>query len=421
MTYIFFIVLSLVSGAYADTGLDNSIKVFQLEAMPPTPTKREALFMAGQNLFHNKILSAKGNISCVSCHSPQGASADALPLGIGEGGEGFGKERHQSQGAILDRHTMALFNLGVGNIQNYMWDSRIKRNFRGFWTTPEPGLNGPNPRLSDEAATFDSLLAVQAIFPIANHLEMAGQESTMTNTEAWSGALKRVIENRVISGLLREAYPEAKKINIAHIGNALAEFERHEFVSDQTPWDLYIRGQKQHMNPKMIRGAKIFIGKANCIFCHQGEHLSTFGTQNIGVPQLKFADQGEAAIDPRGFNDFAFRIAPLRNVGITAPYMHSGVFSDLREVIEHYNEPAASFENFKWKGAGAAYREEISLFTDPEFMRQKSQHITAGLKKKLDLTAEEKEDLHCFLKVALTDLRYQKRLSDDIVDCAPIF
>ena len=332
----------------------------------------------------------------------------------------MGKNRHQSQGKILDRHTMALFNLGTGNIQNYFWDSRVKREFRGWWMTPEVGLNGPNPKLAEISSTFDSLLAVQAIFPISNHDEMAGQNSKLTNVEAWDGAMKRIYQNKVLTDILKKAYPEAKTLNIAHVGNALAEFERHEFVANKTPWDLYIRGQKQYMNPRMIKGAKIFIGKANCIFCHQGQHLSTFGTQNIGTPQLRFGDRGEQEVNPNGFNEFAFRIPPLRNVGVTAPYMHSGVFENLREVINHYNDPAESFRTFVWKGNTSHYREEVKLFTEPSFMKLKAQHITAGLKKKLDLTEDEKEDLHCFLKVGLTDLNYQKRLLDDIEDCPPI-
>lgn len=218
---------------------------------------------------------------------------------------------------------------------------------------------------------------------------------------------------------MNKAFPGAT-INIAHIGNAIAEFERHEFLANKTPFDLYIRGQKQFMNERMVKGAKLFIGKANCLFCHQGPHLSTFGTQNIGIPQLNEEDRGEEAVNPAAFSAFAFRIAPLRNVGVTAPYMHSGVFADLREVINHYNEPTVSVRNYVWKETPRNYRDEIKSFHDSGFEAEITRNLSGGLSRKLNLTDEEKEDLRCFIQVGLTDLAYQKRLKDDISQCPPV-
>lgn len=412
MTYLFLALLGFTTGVIADASLDASIRSLQITPLPDPAPKREALFKAGQRLFHDKNLSGNRNISCVHCHSPQGASADGLPLGLGEGAEGMGDRRQQSQGKILDRHTPPLFNLGSGVVQNYFWDARVRKDFRGWWMTPEPALNGPTPVLSEVAKTFDSLLAVQAIFPIANHDEMAGQGSTATNTETWNETMSRVTQNQIVMGLLQEAYPETTSFNIAHVGNAIAEFERHEFVANKTPWDLYLRGQKSAMNPRMVKGAKLFIGKANCLFCHQGPHLTTFGTQNIGVPQLRFEDQGQ--------EDYAFRIAPLRNVGVTAPYMHTGVFTDLRQVIDHYDGAEISFISYVWKHTPPNYREEIRLFSEPSFLVAKAKRLSPMVRRPLNLSSEEKEDLRCFLQVGLTDLNYQRDLRDDIEDCAPV-
>lgn len=417
MIFLFFI-FSL--GAFADSTLDIQIRQFQIEALADPAPKREALYTAGAHLFHNKILSGNNNTACVSCHSPQGFTADGLPLGLGEGAEGFGRKRRQESGKILARHTPSLFNIGSERIPNYFWDARVRKDFRGWWITPEPAINGANPKLKDIAKTFDSLLSVQAVFPIANPDEMLGQGSPLTNIQAWELVLKKVLSDKKLSDLMKKAYPDVTVFNIAHIGNALAEFERQEFVANKTPWDLYIRGQKQYMNERMVRGAKLFIGKANCLFCHQGPHLTTFGTQNVGIPQLNEEDRGEETVNPAALTAFAFRIAPLRNVGVTAPYMHSGVFADLREVINHYNEPAASVRTYVWKETPPNYREEIKPYKEPGFQRDIIANLTGGLSPKLNLTPEEKEDLRCFIQVGLTDLSYQKHLKDDVPSCQPI-
>lgn len=193
---ISFLFLLLSSGAFADSALDIQIRQFQIEALEGPAPKRVELYNAGAHLFHNKILSGNNNTACVSCHSPQGFSADSLPLGLGEGAEGFGKKRTQVRGKILPRHTPHLFNVGSERITNYFWDARVRKDFRGWWITPEPSINGANPRLKEIAKTFDSLLSVQAVFPIANPDEMLGQGSTLSTTEAWEAVTKKILADK---------------------------------------------------------------------------------------------------------------------------------------------------------------------------------------------------------------------------------
>lgn len=410
----FFALLSIFTYAQAQSSLDLYIKQFEMVPMHDAPIKKKALFELGKKLFNDNLLSGNENISCATCHSATGFSADSLPLGIGEAGN------------TLNRGTPALFNLGFPDISFMFWDGRVREDFRGGWITPEPKLN-------EIASGFDSLLAVQAIFPLSNPEEMLGLHSKLSNKEAWESVLTKIFEGHSkisYQSLFEKAFPGVQKFNIAHVGNALAEFKRHEFLANQTPWDLYLKGKKEFLSERMKRGAQLFITKANCIFCHTGPHLSSFGFQNIGVPQIGAGfkngdDKGRFENTGSKFDLYAFRIAPLRNVALTAPYMHSGAFKTLWEVIEHYNFPMKSIQNFIWDSKHPSYQQDILLNTDPEVLTLKAKMLTRGLKPQMGLTQEEKTDLYCFLAVGLTDMKVQKELLsrkfiDQIEDCAPV-
>lgn len=422
----FFALLSLLSYAQTESQLDIYIKQFEMEPQFEAPAKRVVLFELGKKLFHDERLSGKENISCSSCHSVEGFSADGLPLGLGEGAQGLGLLRHQSQGNILSRGTPALYNLGLPGISFMFWDGRVHEDFRGGWVTPEP-------KLKSVAPDFDSLLAVQAIFPLSNPDEMLGKESKLSHLEAWENVMTKIFSGEMekeYKKLFQKAYPTRNSFNISHVGNALAEFERHEFLANRTPWDLYLKGKKDVFTPRMARGAVTFMVKANCIFCHTGPHLSSFGFQNVGVPQIGPGfkdgdDRGRFENTGKKFDLYTFKIAPLRNVALTAPYMHSGAFKTLWQVIDHYNQPMNSIEKFQWDPINQSFRENLNLNTDPNVLALKAKMISGGLKPLIGLNQEEKTDLYCFLAVALTDMKHQNdlrrlNLIDEIEDCAPV-
>ncbi len=417
-----------------DRDLSSYVQMMNLKGLPSAPTKRKALYQLGLRLFYDKQLSGKDNISCGSCHSLGGYSADTLPLAVGEGAEGLAEKRVQHMGALIPRHTPGLYNLGLPGVNSFFWDGRVMRHQQGGWLTPEPGLNGPNPALKDIASTLDSLLAVQALFPLTNPEEMLGQGSTLSKVEAWEFIMNKIFTGRLGASyqrFFREAYPGVEKFNIGHLANALAELERHHFIANDTPWDRYLRGQKQFLSQRMKRGAVIFLGpKGTCTNCHTGEHFSSFGFQNIGVPQI---GPGVLNGDDRGLMEFTgaethkyrFRVSPLRNVALTAPYMHSGAFNTMWEVIEHYVHPMRSLHHFKWDPRHPRYRENLNLDTRSSTIQARTQTLAQNLPRRLDLSAEDKEDLYCFLMVGLTDLKLQadlktKGVLNEIDDCSPV-
>src|SRR5207249_8763981 len=93
------------------------------------------------------------------------------------------------------------------------------------------------------------------------------------------------------------------------------------------------------------RGALLFFGKAQCSSCHSGALLGGGSFANAGVPQIGPGtgdaaplDLGRGGLKDQSFYKFAFRVTPLRNVELTAPYMHDGAFPTLEAVVRHYND-----------------------------------------------------------------------------------
>ena len=413
-----FLVLIFLLPAMGQTNLDHYIIKFKYQplSMPP---KREALYELGLALFNDQNLSGKKNISCSSCHSVDGFSADTLPLGLGEGAFGTGKNRMQKDGLIITRHTQSLYNVGHPSRRMFFWDARVNRTRRGILTTPEPKFNGENPELKEIVDTFESPLAVQTIFPLTNPEEMLGKESKLTRVEAWDLVMKKIFEGTQkyeYEKLFRKAYPEVKSYNIAHAGNALAELIRHHFAATETPWDLYLRGNKTILTERMKNGAVLFNSKARCVFCHNGDLFASQTLHNIGVPQL--------GADDKGSGSYRFKVPALRNVAITAPYMHSGVFKTLREVVEHYDDPVASLREFKWNPIHPQYDGPLNLDNDPVNNDNRERTLSRSLTRNLNLNQDEKDDLICFLTVALTDISLQNELLkqgvvNEISDCSP--
>lgn len=419
MLPIFF--LTLTMSVFAQNDLSYYISRWKYKPLEVAP-KRTALYNLGSKLFSLKALAGNNNISCQDCHSKESFTADGLPLGLGEGATGVGKNRTQREGLVLARHSMSLYNTGMKDFDDLFWDGRVSRDVFGGWSTPERKLNGNEPELKEVAATFDSTLSVQTLFPLASPEEMLGKNSKLTRLEAWDQVLKKALEN--YRPLFHEAYPDVQTFNIAHVGNALAEFIRHEFLAINTPWDQYLRGKKDVLSVRMKRGAVLFHSRANCIFCHNGNQFTNFSFENIGVPQIHADDPGRFAVTRNPRDLYAFKVPPLRNVGVTAPYMHSGVFKNLREVVEHYSEPVQSLRNFTWNAHHPSYHDPLILDTDGVRNDNREKTMSTMLARKLTLNQEEKNDLICFLAVALTDISLQNEVLkngalDGISDCLP--
>ncbi|MBL0049413.1 MAG: c-type cytochrome [Bacteroidetes bacterium] len=283
-----------------------------------TPESTAAL---GKLLFFDPILSQDKSISCASCHKPEFAYADTVAFSNGVAGN------------KTTRNVPSAMNMMYRDI--YFWDGRA------------------------------NTLEEQAIFPIENPVEM--------NLKIGE-AIKRLNASPSYVSYFKLLYNE--KPNKKNLALALASFER-TLETSATPFDKFAKGDSSAISESAKRGQLIFNQKGHCFDCHFGPDFTGDEFKNIGLYNEKeLNDAGRFSITKNGIDKGKFKVPGLRNVAVTAPYMHNGMFTTLREVIDYYSEP----EKFVKGG----------INTDP---------ITAA---GFHLTEQEKQDIEAFL-ISLTD------------------
>lgn len=400
---------SILFGAQAfasdlDQELSSYIETFKLRPLEELEGKREKLYRAGRALFSDTVLSGNRNISCKDCHHPEKGTSDGIALSLGEGAEN-GALRMQGDGLVLKRHSPVLFNLGHPEFTTMFWDGRVGLHEDAF-RTPEPALNGSRPAAHEIVAPLRRALDAQTIFPIVSHEEMRGMRGSNKianasgNLEAWELIVKRIERERPeVASLLREEFG-TNDLNIGHVGAALGEFVAFEFQVTKTPYDEYLRGDKEALSEEEKRGMKIFFTKGRCGNCHLGPHLTNHITQNVGVPPV--LREGDSPDSGQGFV-YDFKTPGLRNVVFSAPYMHNGVFKTLDEVIEHYNNLKESiFSHQLGQDQLLPYREQLYAASKQEISSIYKGVFQPFLRRGLGLSEEEKELLKLFLVQALS-------------------
>lgn len=281
----------------------------------------ESAAALGKLLFFDPILSQDKSISCASCHKPEFAYADTVAFSNGVAGK------------KTTRNVPSAMNMMYRDV--YFWDGRA------------------------------NTLEEQAIFPIENPVEM--------NLKIGE-AVKRLNASPSYVSYFKKLYNE--KPNKKNLTEALASFER-TLETSTTPFDKFVKGDSSAISESAKRGQFIFNEKGHCFDCHFGPDFTGDEFKNIGLyNERELSDAGRFSITKNGIDKGKFKVPGLRNVALTAPYMHNGMFKSLREVIDYYSEP----EKFVQGG----------INTDP---------ITAG---GFRLTEQEKQDIEAFL-LSLTD------------------
>lgn len=253
------------------------------------PLSKEGIEL-GRMLFYEKALSKDSSISCASCHQQSRAFTDGRAFSVG------------IRGQILDRSAMSLVNL--------LWVDRF------FWDGRAPSLEK------------------QALIPLQDLREMD------LNLEE---AVKRLENAKEYRLAFKKAFGSAT-INPEQIAKAMAQFER-TLISDNSRYDRIIRGEVQPTE-RELRAINLFmthpvpeinIRGGNCGDCH-GSHLITLNAfHNNGLDSIP-KDPGLARISADPYDLGKMRAPSLRNIALTAPYMHDGRFKTLEEVLDHYNE-----------------------------------------------------------------------------------
>jgi len=302
----------------------TGIVFIQAAATMNSITDKEKL---GEALFFDPILSKDSTVSCASCHRPEYAFADTSAVSIGvDGKKGI-------------RNTPTAMNLSLG--KSFFWDGR--------------------------AGTLEE----QALAPIKNPDEM---------NLAVEEAVHRLKNSKKYRGYFLKVFNiEPDRTNLAV---AIAAFERTLETSD-SPFDNWkFSDDSIAVSAAAKRGFVIFNGKAKCIKCHFGADFTANDFRNIGLFNGKnLNDSGRYLISKKEEDIGKFKTSSLRNVAITAPYMHNGMFKRLDDVIDFYNDTRKIVPD--------------AINTDTLLIQP------------LRLTKKERYDLKAFL-ISLTDKRFKK-------------
>ena len=354
--------LSAALAGQVDAGRGQAPAPLSEEDFLPFDERKAAL---GRLLFYDPILSGNRNISCGTCHHHDLASADALPLGVGEGGEGIGRKRTTGSGeARIDRrvprNAPALFNLGHKDITLLFHDGRLSvDNLFGN------GFNSPAEEYLPKG--LNNIVAAQALFPMTSETEMAGhsEENEIAGARnnridyVWPLIAERIRNIPEYATMFSAAYADieaAPDINIVHVANAIGDFVISEWRSFDSPYDRYLAGDATALSEDARAGMEVFFGKGGCSGCHSGPLLSDQKFHALALPQfgpgrtrmfdLMVRDVGRMGETDRLEDAYRFRTPSLRNVALTAPYGHNGAYAGLEGIIRHHLDPQAAFDSW---------------------------------------------------------------------------
>ena len=298
----------------------------------------------GKTLFFDPALSKTNERACASCHQPSKGFTDGFPKSIATGFEG-----------TVERNSPTLLNAVYSD--RFFYDLRSE------------------------------VLELQLDHVITSHKEFR------TNYLELFDKLK---QSEDYMKMFKKAFPEmgnepVKKTSIAF---SLAAYVK-SLASFNSPFDQYIRGETDEIDPAVKNGFNLFMGKAACGTCHFAPvfngsvppNYKEIESEVLGVPKEK--DVSKFEIDPdmgryygvnkekADFYKHSFKTVTVRNIALTAPYMHNGVYETLEEVVDFYN-----------KGGGIGLGFEVPNQTLPF--------------DSLNLTNNEQKDIVAFMQ-ALTD------------------
>lgn len=317
------------------------------------PGERAAL---GQLLFFDPELSGNRNVACSSCHLPVDHAGDALSLGLGQGATGAGSER--TGGVELPRNVLSPFNRSFS--ESILWDGRIER-------MPDGSIRAP-VRLPEG---IETLLEAQALLPLLDRDEMRGHAGDLdvngepnelaviadgAPAEVWDAIMARLMAIDGYRAAFSAAFPEVPsgEHTIVHVVRAIVRFEMSLWELTDTPFDRFLGSEhrppfEQALTAEARLGAELFFGDAGCDRCHDGPLLSDDAYHNIGVPpfgpgKVDGIDEGRFLVTGDAQDRFAFRTPPLRNVALTAPYMHNGSIGSLWEAVAQHVSPERALD-----------------------------------------------------------------------------
>ena len=253
----------------------------------------------GRRLFYDPILSADSTMSCASCHLPQSSFTDnkAVSTGI--------------DGIAGRRSSMSLLNIAYAN-NGLFWDGRSKS------------------------------LEAQALLPVEDPIELH---------HTWPNVVEQLKQHPEYPELFRKAFGIENCCGITKelTAKALAQFERILISSGTSKFDQYVLGDPDALDDEELDGKLMFFDEgqdvnlpdAQCFHCHGGITMTGNNYFNNGLDSVAslddFRDKGRGEVSGNRTDNGKFRTPTLRNIALTAPYMHDGRFPTLEAVLKHYD------------------------------------------------------------------------------------
>lgn len=361
-----------------ERALIASLSLTSLEPVAPDPSNRvaddERAVVLGHRLFFDTRLSSNGKVSCATCHDPSRDFQDGIPLGKGVG--------------TTDRRTMPVTSTARSPWQ--FWDGRKDSQWAQALGPLESAVEHGGTRaqyLHTIAAYYrDSYEQLFGALPQVGRLpKVAGPVADTAARNTWNG--------------LTEPDRDAITRVYVNIGKAIAAYERRlEYGPSRFDSfaDTLVRTGRESkvLTRDEVAGLRLFIGKAQCVTCHNGAMFTDNHFHNTGVPAVPTlpADEGRAtgarAVQQDEFNCLskwsdakpsdcrelsfmvseghelvrAFKTPSLRNVALRAPFMHAGQLPDLDAVVQHYNSaPSAPRGHSELRRLKLSERERTQL------------------------------------------------------------
>lgn len=348
----------------------------------------------GRLLFWDPVLSGPMDVSCATCHHPDFAYADGRALSLGPGAVGLGPDRiDTADGAIpvAQRNSPTLLNVAYNGL-----DRQRRRRRGGPRFTPLPAdfesVNAERaPMFWDRRARS---LETQALLPLTIREEMRGdaypEEAAVDSVVARLRAIPEYVS------LFREVYGAGTSIDATQIAGAIAAFER-TLVTRNSPFDRFLAGEEGALTTQQRRGLDEF-NEADCSDCHRGPMLSDFNMHAEGVAENPLLAEPDA-----GDGRFRFRTPTLRNVAVTAPYMHNGMLGTLEEVLAFYDRGRSenpSVSNRRRRRGDNDRRDETPATPG---------RLSGRFRGVDDMTVQQQEDIIAFLE-ALTDPDFDRTI-----------
>ncbi|MGH8134512.1 MAG: cytochrome c peroxidase [Steroidobacteraceae bacterium] len=299
---------------------------FPVPAVPADNPMSDAKVALGERLFFEPRLSVTGRYSCSSCHDPARAFAQARAVAVGATGE------------ALAHNALALVNVAY--------------NISFGWAQPQVRS-----------------LEAQMLAPLLNEhpveLGLKGHEASVC---------AQLAANPAYAAAFAASFAQsAAPVSFGHVVQAIAAFER-TLISGSSPFDRYVfGGEHGALSAQAKRGMALFFSsRVGCSGCHSGFNFAGNWRDAQG-------ETGRAAFANDGTRDEPLRVPTLRNVALTAPYMHDGRFATLGAVLGHYSglarrSPGGAPRDPRLPHAPLTAQDRAALsaflesLTDPEFV-----------------------------------------------------